>query len=177
MNSMNLELRPLAELAETRFESLRLAFDSVAREKRYLAFQKAPPREEALAFYRHNIASGVCCRVALLGGEVVGCCDVLPVPGESRAHVGVLGIWVVAAARGRGIGGLLLRRLIDDAWARGFLRIELSVRADNPAKALYEREGFVVEGTMRKGFMVDGEFFDRYEMALLKEADRRPPAA
>jgi putative acetyltransferase len=77
---------------------------------------------------------------------------------------------VVAAARRQGIGGLLLRRAIDDAWARGFLRIELTVRADNlPAQALYERAGFAVEGTLRRGFRVDGEFFDGCAMALLKD--------
>ncbi|MDR1967694.1 MAG: GNAT family N-acetyltransferase [Burkholderiaceae bacterium] len=161
----------MTELAETHFEALRLALDSVAREKRYLAFQKAPPREAALAFYRQNIASGACCRVALLDAQVVGCCDVLPVVGESRAHVGTLGIWVVASARGQGIGGSLLRRVIEDAWAHGFLRIELTVRADNvPARALYEREGFRVEGVLRHSCMVDGEFFDSCAMALLRDA-------
>jgi putative acetyltransferase len=170
---MNPELRPLAELAETHFEPLRLALDSVAREKRYLAFQQAPPREQAFAFYRQIVAGGMCCRVALLGNQVVGCCDVLPVLGESRAHVGVLGIWVVAAARGQGIGRLLLRRAIADAWAHGFLRIELTVRADNvQAKALYEREGFMAEGVLRNSFRVDGEFFDSCAMALLKDAVR-----
>jgi putative acetyltransferase len=162
---MKPELQPLAE---AHFESLRMAFDSVVREKRYLAFQQAPPREESFAFYRQAVASGAPYRVALLDGRVVGWCDVLPAHGQARAHVGILAIGVVAAARGQGIGGLLLRRAIADAWAHGFLRIELTVRADNlPAKALYEREGFVVEGILRKGFRVDGEFCDCCAMALL----------
>jgi RimJ/RimL family protein N-acetyltransferase len=43
------------------------------------------------------------------------------------------------------------------------------VRTDNAnAKALYERFGFVVEGTQRRAFCVDGEFFDAYSMALVR---------
>jgi len=163
-------------LAEAHFESLRLVLDSVAREKRYLAFQQAPPREEAFAFYRGLLASHACHYVALLGGQVVGWCDVLPAHGQARAHAGVLGMGVVATARGQGVGTMLIRRAIDAAWARGFLRIELIVRADNlPAKALYEREGFAVEGVLRDAFRVDDQFFDSYMMGLLKNTTRPRP--
>ncbi|MGC3984747.1 MAG: GNAT family N-acetyltransferase [Pseudorhodoferax sp.] len=133
-------------LAERHFPGLYQALDQVAREKRYLAFTQAPPFDEALAFYRGIVADGLCQCIAVLGGEVVGWCDVLPVRGEARAHVGTLGIGLVPGARQRGIGAPLLKQAIAGAWARGMARIELAVRADNlNAQALYRRFGFVQE--------------------------------
>jgi putative acetyltransferase len=163
--SLSIEL-----IAEAHFEGLRAALDTVAREKKYLVFTQAPPREAAFDFYRSVIASGDCMRVALWNAQVVGWCDVLPVHGEARAHVGMLGIGLLPAFRRRGIGELLLKAAIADAWARGLTRIELSVRADNAnAKALYERLGFATEGLMRRATCVDGHCEDSYAMALLRE--------
>ena len=49
--------------------------------------------------------------------------------------------------RGRGIGRALIRRLLSDAALRGIPRISLSVEPGNPARRLYESEGFVVVGS------------------------------
>ena len=47
------------------------------------------------------------------------------------------------SARGTGLGRALVSECISHARARGCLRIELDVQADNaPALALYERSGF-----------------------------------
>jgi GNAT superfamily N-acetyltransferase len=54
-----------------------------------------------------------------------------------------LAIAVAPAHLGRGAGGLMLARLLADA-AANHHAIVLSVRANNPAKALYERLGFTV---------------------------------
>jgi ribosomal protein S18 acetylase RimI-like enzyme len=52
-----------------------------------------------------------------------------------------LAIAVAPAYRGRGVGERLLAELLDAA--RGtFAAVSLSVRADNPARRLYERTGF-----------------------------------
>jgi ribosomal protein S18 acetylase RimI-like enzyme len=63
-----------------------------------------------------------------------------------------LAIAVTPAHIGRGMGGLMLARLLGDA-AAIHSAIVLSVRANNPAKALYERLGFttVAEITNRVG--------------------------
>jgi putative acetyltransferase len=144
--------------------------DTVAREQRYLAFLQAPPREQAFAFYRNIVTNDLCQFVALDGDEVVGWCDILPVMGETRAHVGTLGIGLMPHARRKGIGTRLLQAAIDKAWTKGLTRLELTVRADNTAKALYERFGFEHEGIRRNAFMIDGEYFDTHAMALLKPA-------
>ena len=62
-----------------------------------------------------------------------------------------LSIAVLPGWRGRGVGGSLLRALMERARARGFAALSLSVNPDNPALRLYERLGFekveMVEGS------------------------------
>ena len=53
-----------------------------------------------------------------------------------------LGIAVAAPARGRGLGRRLLRALVERARSDGFPALSLSVSPANPARALYESEGF-----------------------------------
>lgn len=155
---------------EHHFRSLHEALDVVAREQKYLALTRAPAWEQSLAFYRGVLAAGFPHFVAVDdASRVVGWCDVSPVFGHSRAHIGVLGIALRPEARGQGLGAQLLRAAIDRAWSRGLTRIELSVRADNlNAKALYERFGFEHEGLVRRASLIDGVYRDAHAMALLR---------
>jgi putative acetyltransferase len=164
---MNLSIE---HVSEEHFEGLRSTLDTVAREKRFLAYTQAPPKEESFAFYRSLIANDACHFMALLDGQVVGWCDVLPENGQARSHVGTLGMGLIPSARHRGIGAKLLQATITEAWSKGFTRIELGVLTDNAsAKALYERFGFETEGVMRRAYRIDGEYRDGYSMALLKK--------
>jgi putative acetyltransferase len=86
-----------------------------------------------------------------------------------RRHAGWLGMTVSADWQGRGIGSLLMKALLDwaDSWA-GLLRIELTVYTDNTrAIALYERFGFVHEGTHRAYALRAGCYVDAHAMARL----------
>lgn len=153
----------IAPLRDEHFSQLREVLDAVARESRYLAFLQAPPMEEAFAFYRSILERDCLAVVAVANGRVVGWCDVLPTRGESRAHVGIIGLGLMPEYRGRGIGAALMTAALERAWAKGFTRIELTVRTDNVrAKRLYERLGFNVEGTLRHAFRVNGEYFDSF---------------
>lgn len=159
----------ITPVTERYFEGLRQVLDTVARERRYLAFTQAPPRHEAFDFFRGIIEGGYCQFIALQNDVVVGWCDILPVHGEARAHVGVLGIGLIPAVRHRGIGAKLLEATLAQAWKQGLSRIELTVRTDNTnAKVLYERFGFVAEGINAKAFCVDERFYDTCSMALLR---------
>lgn len=64
-------------------------------------------------------------------------------------------------ARGRGIGGALLRAMLAEATDRGAATVHLEVRAGNDAVQLYAREGFAKMGE-RKGYYrgKDGQVFD-----------------
>jgi putative acetyltransferase len=100
---------------------------------------------------------------------VVGWCDILPTHGETRAHIGILGMGLVPSARRRGIGQTLMQATLAKAWAKDLSRIELTVRTDNlNAIALYDRMGFRTEGLNQRAFLVDGKFYDTYLMALLR---------
>ncbi len=165
---MNPQIEPLAE---RHFIQLHAVADSVAREGRFLAMTQAPAYEEAVAFYRSLMATGQC-HVAVSQGQVVGWCDVLPVFGESRRHVGVLGIGLASQARHMGFGSALLAAAVNTAWSRGLTRIELTVREDNlNAKRLYERVGFVHEGVKQRSLLVAGRYYAAHAMALLRPDD------
>ena len=58
-----------------------------------------------------------------------------------------LSIAVFAGQRGRGIGTALVEALKREAENRRFLRLSLSVEHDNPAAALYRRQGFQQVGS------------------------------
>ena len=56
-------------------------------------------------------------------------------------------LWVEEGARGSGAGRALLQALARDARARGILRLELNVRADNDrSRGFYRRLGFIYPG-------------------------------
>lgn len=79
--------------------------------------------------------------VALDGADVVGYAGVSAPVGATQADIQTIA--VDPAHRRRGIGAVLLSRLLDEARARGVDDVLLDVRADNPgAQALYERHGF-----------------------------------
>lgn len=159
----------VAPLREEHFPGLHAAFDAVAREKLYLAFLQAPPLEEAFAFYRSILERDCPHFVALAEGRIVGWCDVLPGRGESRAHVGILGVALLPEFRGCGVGAALMTSAIGRAWEKGLTRIELSVRTDNlRAIKLYERLGFEVEGSHHRASRVNGQYLDKLSMALLR---------
>ena len=59
----------------------------------------------------------------------------------------LISMWVAPEARGRGIGDALVAEVLGWARAHGRRRVYLDVGERNrPARALYERAGFVVSG-------------------------------
>jgi ribosomal protein S18 acetylase RimI-like enzyme len=66
--------------------------------------------------------------------------------GFVRSEVPELGIGVVAAHRSKGIGRALLRALVAAARTDGYPALSLSVSPENPARRLYETEGFQKAG-------------------------------
>ena len=108
--------------------------------------------------------------VAEIDGLVVGMGG-LTLYTRRRTHVGGLGMGVDAAFHGRGVGTALLSTLIDlaDNWYNR-RRLELEVYTDNePAIRLYQRFGFVIEGTHRAYAYREGAWADAYTMARLRD--------
>ncbi|WP_132999252.1 GNAT family N-acetyltransferase [Luteimonas arsenica] len=77
----------------------------------------------------------------LAGDEAVGILRLLP---EGEA-LGLRDLQVVPGRHRQGIGGWAVRQAQAIALQRGHPRLQLRVYAENPARALYTRLGFVVE--------------------------------
>jgi GNAT superfamily N-acetyltransferase len=75
---------------------------------------------------------------------------------EGRAGIYVEDAFVSEWARGRNIGRLLLAAISALAEARGCTRVDLSVLHWNPARAFYERLGFVETEEWRR-YRLQGE--------------------
>ena len=108
--------------------------------------------------------------VAELDGRVVGQLGLHIESAARRRHVGGCGMGVHDDFQGRGVGSALMAAMINLAenWLN-LRRIELEVYTDNaPAIRLYEKFGFVIEGTMRDYAFRDGEYTDAYKMARVR---------
>lgn len=147
------EITALLELPRVRWGTLRLPFVSADATRKWM---EKPPEGQV----------GI---VAVLDGQLVGVANVSPRNGR-RSHAGGIGLCVHDDFHRRGIGAALLAALIDvaDNWLN-LRRLELVVYVDNEAAVrLYERFGFVIEGTRRKDAFRDGAFVDSYAMARLR---------
>jgi monofunctional chorismate mutase len=159
----------IAPIALAHAASFRACLDTVARERRYLAQTEALPLERIEGFVRDSVAADAVQFVALDGDSVVGWADVFPSWAAAVAHCGQLGMGVLPAWRGRGVGRRLLQACIDKAWAKGLTRIELEARADNHAAiALYRQLGFQHEALKHRAMRFDGVYFDAVQMSLVR---------
>lgn len=146
--------------------------NQLAREAKLLFVVPVDPEtgaEDLRQFLQATAASGNnAVLVAARGDALVGLATATGgVHPAKRAAVEV-GIGVLDAHQGCGIGRALMAGLED--WARrvGIHRLQLPVVATNaPAIALYEKFGFTVEGTLRESVCVDGRHVDQYMMAKL----------
>lgn len=146
----------------------RSVLDAVARERRSLPRFSAPPLPQVEDFVRQNIALSRPQFVARDYNILVGWCDIIAKPEDARQHCGVLGIGLLPAYRGKGIGTSLMNNTLKEAQQQGLTRVELKVRSSNVAAiALYKKFGFVIEGTLRNDILDQGKYADTEIMGLL----------
>ncbi len=107
--------------------------------------------------------------VAELAGRLVGYIrlqDKYPFP-EGAGVLSINGLAVAPEARGQGIGSVLMEAVTAEAQRRGARKITLHVHGVNTvARRLYERHGYVVEGTHPREFLIDGQYVDAVDLAL-----------
>jgi RimJ/RimL family protein N-acetyltransferase len=154
---------------EAHVEGFSRCVDAVARERRWIGLVEGPPVEVSRQFIRQVQQGGGVHLVAVdAAGAVVGWCDVERYGREGFTHGGRLGIGMLEAVRGRGVGRRLMAAAIEAARKQGMERIELEVFVSNTrAIALYESLGFVREGLKRRARKLDGEYDDDLIMGLL----------
>jgi len=102
------------------------------------------------------------CVVAVRDGAVAGFARVGPYSDrEAYAGVGDHGVYVARAARGEGIGRLLLDEICRVAEAAGLHKLTSRIFSENAASiAAHEAAGFVVVGVQRRHGRLDGEWRD-----------------
>jgi putative acetyltransferase len=107
--------------------------------------------------------------VAISDEQIVGSISIVQRQNPRRSHSAGLGMMVHPDFWGRGIGTFMMESILElaDNWLN-LKRIDLMVNVDNPAGIrLYEKFGFVVEGTKRYHAYGDGRWADSYFMARL----------
>lgn len=164
---INFEIIPITK---EHIDSFWSAVDSVARERQYLAFLEGPPINTTKDFVLQNICGNWPHIIAVIDQKIIGWCDISPLNRPVFAHIGSLGIGVLAPYRGLGIGKALMKIALQKAKEKGLTRIELTVREKNlSAIALYEQFGFEKEGVHKNGVCIDGNYENHIFMALLFE--------
>lgn len=173
MSSANgLEIRPfcpddaeqvLAYLKRVGGESDNLTFGAeglpltAEKERAFLQARAEDPRSVMLGVWH--------------GGELIADGSVTALS-RRMSHRGELGIAVVKAEWNKGVGSVLMERLIGFAKDTGLEWIDLDVRSDNAAAIhLYEKFGFRRVGTRPAYFKIGNDYFDFDLMTLdLKNA-------
>lgn len=114
-----------------------------------------------------------CAEIEQQGGKrVIGLAGLHVRKLPRQRHSAALGIMVHNDFHGKGVGHRLMGTLIDlaDNWLL-LKRIDLTVFPDNHAAIkLYEKYGFVVEGTMKMAATRNGQYADILMMARLQPA-------
>lgn len=149
-------------------DPLNRALDVVARERRFIGFLEGPPAEHTLAHVRQILSGeGVQLLALTPSDDIAGWCDIVRFRLEGFRHAGRLGMGLLPAYRGLGLGAQLLAETLSGARRMGIERVELEVFASNAdAIKLYHKFGFVVEGTKKRARKLDGEYDDDLLMAL-----------
>lgn len=152
-------------------ESYHHVTDVVAREHRFISFLEAPSLISTAEFVLECSQNQDPQFVALDKDKVVGWCDIVRHKKPVHRHCGTLGMGLLPAYRGKGIGKRLATRAIVEANRLGIDRIELTVFTSNiDAIRLYRTLGFRSEGRHPKAALIDGTYIATMSMALLSVA-------
>ncbi len=116
--------------------------------------------EEEAAYIKSMNQSGNLLLLAKRDDTIVGNVSVSRFP-RRMSHRAELGITVLKAEWGKGIGSELMRQAIEHAKAHGIELLSLEVRSDNVrAIHLYEKYGFQKIGTFPGSLKINGQLID-----------------
>ena len=145
-------------------EAVVSVLNAVILEEEYTALTHSFTAEEERAFIE-----GLCDRSALfvadVDGGIAGVQSIEPDASarytDSMRHVAIVGTWIHAGSRGRGIGPLLAEASFAFARAHDYEKIAIQVLADNQrALRFYGGLGFGRVGVARKHVRLKGRFRD-----------------
>ncbi|EHA1005902.1 GNAT family N-acetyltransferase [Clostridium perfringens] len=106
--------------------------------------------------------------VAEENGKVIGLGILMNHGNLRKKHVGVITLMVNSDYQNKGIGSLLMDKLINLSESLNIIRLELCVFRDNyKAINLYKKFGFKEEGIKIKSALKNGEYVDEIMMARI----------
>ncbi|EIL8447157.1 GNAT family N-acetyltransferase [Clostridium perfringens] len=106
--------------------------------------------------------------VAEENGKVIGLGILMNHGNLRKKHVGVITLMVNSDYQNKGIGSLLMDKLINLSESLNIIRLELCVFRDNyKAINLYKKFGFKEEGIKVKSALKNGEYVDEIMMARI----------
>ncbi|EIA18065.1 GNAT family N-acetyltransferase [Clostridium perfringens] len=106
--------------------------------------------------------------VAEENGKVIGLGILMNHGNLRRKHVGVITLMVNSDYQNKGVGSLLMDKLINLSKSLNIIRLELCVFRDNyKAINLYKKFGFKEEGIKVKSALKNGEYIDEIMMARI----------
>ncbi|RUR39929.1 GNAT family N-acetyltransferase [Clostridium perfringens] len=106
--------------------------------------------------------------VAEENGKVIGLGILMNHGNLRKKHVGVITLMVNSDYQNKGVGSLLMDKLISLSESLNVIRLELCVFRDNyKAINLYKKFGFKEEGIKVKSALNNGEYIDEIMMARI----------
>lgn len=131
-------------------------------------FNKTIEEEQAI-IEQHKLARNRIFILAILNNEIIGILNINSSPKKRLEHVGEFGISVLKAHWHKGVGGLLMKSMIEWAKKSGIIRkLNLKVMTTNDtAIKLYKKFGFEVEGLIKRDFYIKNKFQDSLIMGLI----------
>ena len=106
--------------------------------------------------------------VAEENGKVIGLGILMNHGNLRKKHVGVITLMVNSDYQNKGVGSLLMDKLINLSESINIIRLELCVFRDNyKAINLYKKFGFKEEGIKVKSALKNGEYADEIMMARI----------
>lgn len=141
-------IRPETKYVQSYWE----AFDTIAKERIYLAATEAFPLESTMEFVKLSIEKNIP-QLFIIDTEIdrcVGWCDALP----KEDTIGYIGTGLLNEYRENGIGSQILNQIIELSKQYGYRKLELDVRASNKrAIHVYEKAGFTIYNVVKDGFV------------------------
>lgn len=145
--------------------------NTLSKEQTYVTFQgetiSLKKEQEFLDYQLNRINQRLAVLLILDIDGVVGGVAGIDLKDHTSSHVGIMAISLAKEFRGKGIGGLFLDKLIDEAKNNlsDMKLITLSVFAVNTAAIhLYQRFGFVEYGRLPGGIFYKNKYVDQIEM-------------
>jgi RimJ/RimL family protein N-acetyltransferase len=163
---MDVVIRPAIE---DDFDACFRLYDAVAAEGKWIGGESPSDRQARMLSFEHFVtARDADTLVAEVADRIVAMLSV-----EIRNGLAEIGMMVDADWRGRGIGSALMESCLTWAERHQVHKLALTLWPHNdPARALYQKFGFVEEGVLRRhSRRRNGELWDVVNMGLVLDWD------